>query len=137
MFILSVIFGMIIIIVLCAGIYYLSTKDQSKENEDLAVESVQRADDSQKNQIKNLESGRQSNFGSTKSSTDDTTNQTIQIDGTEFELITHVVRQNEDLSKISQQYFGNDLGIELIFKWNELKSEALQEAQILEIPIPK
>ena len=29
------------------------------------------------------------------------------------------------------------LGIELIFKWNELKSEALQEAQILEIPIPK
>ena len=136
-FILSVIFGMIIIIVLCAGIYYLSTKDQSKKNEDLAVESVQRADDSQKNQIKNLESGRQSNFGSTKSSTDDTTNQTIQIDGTEFELITHVVKQNEDLSKISQQYFGNDLGIELIFKWNELKSEALQEAQILEIPIPK
>ena len=47
------------------------------------------------------------------------------------------MKQNEDLSKISQQYFGNDLGIELIFKWNELKSEALQEAQILEIPIPK
>lgn len=53
----------------------------------------------------------------------------------EQKVITHIVQENETLYSIAMKYYQNDKGMEMIKKWNHLKSARLHKGQVLQIPV--
>ncbi|SFA55247.1 LysM domain-containing protein [Parageobacillus thermantarcticus] len=49
--------------------------------------------------------------------------------------ITHTVQENETLYSIAMKYYQSDKGMEVIKKWNHLKSMQLHKGQVLQIPM--
>lgn len=144
-FLLSVLFGLIIVAVLVIGIWFLS-KDNAETEEKLPVEPVQ---------IDGVQSGGTS---SDQSPVVDNDNQIAEqenntseisdpppqtgkeetrvVDGIEYKIMKHTVQNNENLTSISRKYFGTTVGIDLIHQWNQLTTAVIHEGQILEVPIP-
>jgi LysM repeat protein len=50
-------------------------------------------------------------------------------------IITHTVQENETLYSIAMKYYQSDKGMEMIKKWNHLKSAQLHKGQVLQIPV--
>jgi LysM repeat protein len=53
----------------------------------------------------------------------------------ERKIITHTVQENETLYSIAMKYYQSDKGMEIIKKWNHLKSAQLHKGQVLQIPV--
>ncbi|WP_027408624.1 LysM peptidoglycan-binding domain-containing protein [Anoxybacteroides tepidamans] len=50
------------------------------------------------------------------------------------QVTTHVVKENETLFSIAMHYYNTEKGMEIIKKWNHLKTSQLHKGQILQIP---
>ncbi|BDG46700.1 MULTISPECIES: LysM domain-containing protein [Parageobacillus] len=55
--------------------------------------------------------------------------------GGQPKTITHTVQENETLYSIAMKYYQSDKGMEIIKKWNHLKSMQLHKGQVLQIPM--
>lgn len=51
------------------------------------------------------------------------------------QVITHVVQENETLYSIAMHYYETKEGMDIIKKWNRLKTSQLHKGQVLQIPV--
>ncbi|MBB5323446.1 LysM repeat protein [Anoxybacillus tepidamans] len=51
------------------------------------------------------------------------------------QVITHVVQENETLYSIAMHYYETKEGMDIIKKWNHLKTSQLHKGQVLQIPV--
>lgn len=52
-----------------------------------------------------------------------------------YKVVIHTVKSDETLYTISQHYYNSRAGEKLIEEWNELKTNEVEEGQVLKIPL--
>lgn len=143
-FLLSVLFALIVVIVLVVGSLYLNRDKDGSVQEQLPLEPVQIKNNSEdgENQT-DAKTNAQNHLVTSPTENETETSQTTHgqeeiqvVDGVEYRIMKHTVKNNENLASISKQYFGTNVGIDLIYQWNQLESAVLSKGQILEVPIP-
>lgn len=118
--------------VLILGIYYAN-------NDSKTVTVVTRSETGSYEQIDIAPAEKKTALPSSESSTQKKDRQ--KADGAsggqpkKQKTITHTVQENETLYSIAMKYYQSDKGMEVIKKWNHLKSLQLHKGQVLQIPM--